>query len=342
MIFTEATFTKCLSKLNEINAIMFFQQNFGLAVEMAKEIEQNFQYDEICVIDFQDTEKNFFSVLQQNMCNDFFASKKILKVYNFKPNGNSKLKDELNSFLNKNSFKDKIVLFFAPDLDGKSSFKTMFEKGDFTASIACYPDDEKTACKYVQNFFYDKNIKITPQLANTIAEMLHGDRKLLANECEKISLYVDAKDVGSTNSSSKEITIEDIENTIINEQQANPLIFIDNVLAGKIQSAIREFDLLKKEDVQMISLMRLFLQVVEQILDIKTIVQNGSNIDDAIKSKFFFWKRIPLIKIAVTNSTIEMLENYMKIALQTEKIAKRYGNNIAIQYFTRNAILYKI
>ena len=140
MVFTETTFQNCIEKINEINAIFFFQPNFGLATTFAEKIQQNYTYDEIVVIDFQDVEKTFIAILKEYICDSFFATKKIIKIYNFKPNGRSKLKDELK-FLNDKNIKDKLVLFFAPELDGKSSFKTLFEKGDFTASIACYDDD---------------------------------------------------------------------------------------------------------------------------------------------------------------------------------------------------------
>ena len=89
-------------------------------------------------------------------------------------------------------------------------------------------------------------------------------------------------------------------------------------------------------------LTRLFIKSVEEILSIKNITQNGANIDEVIKSKFIFWKRVPLIKTAIQASTIKMLENYIKIAINTEKLAKIYGNDIAKQYFIRNVILFKV
>ena len=331
MVFTETTFQNCIEKINEINAILFFQPNFGLATTFAEKIQQNYTYDEIVVIDFQDVEKTFISILKEYICDSFFATKKIIKIYNFNPNGRSKLKDELK-FLNDKNIKDKLVLFFAPELDGKSAFKTLFEKGDFTASIACYNDDEKTAIQVIRNFFTEKNVKITEDAIKMMAEMLHGDRKMLMSECEKIFLYCN----------NKEITLHDIEKAIINEQSANPIAFSDYLLAGNIKKAIKEFDLINKEDNQIILLTRLFIKSVEEILSIKNITQNGANIDEVIKSKFIFWKRVPLIKTAIQASTIKMLENYIKIAVNTEKIAKTYGNDIAKQYFIRNVILFKV
>lgn len=331
MVFTENTFKNCLSKLNEINAILFFQPNFGLAVNMAEQIKQNFEHDEVVVLDFQDIEKTFIQTLQDNLCDGFFATKKIIKVYNFKPNGKSKLKDEIK-FLNEQKFNDKIVLFFAPELDGKSTFKTIFEKGSLTASIACYEDDEKTANQYINDYFSERNIKIQPNAIKIMAEMLHGDRQLLKSECEKIILYCN----------NNEITEDDINNMVINEQSANPISFADNLLSGNIKQAIKEFNLLEKEDTQIILICRSFIRSVEEIMSIKQQILNGTNEEIAIKSKFLFWKRIPLVKKSVQILTMKALENYIKISLQTEKMSKIYGNDIAKQYFIRNAILFNI
>ena len=331
MVFTEGTFQNCLAKLQEINAILFFQPNFGLAVELAEQIQKNYSYDEKIIIDFQDVEKNFISVLKNHLCDSFFAAKKIIKVYNFKPNGRSKIKDELK-FLNDKKISDKIVLFFAPELDGKSAFKTLFEKGNFTASIACYNDDEKNASQIINNFFSERNIKISNEAAKAMAEMLHGDRKMLISECEKIMLYCQ----------NKEITVTDVEETVINEQESNPISFADYLLSNSIDKAVKEFDLIIKKDEQIIPLTRMFNKIVEEVLDIKTIVQNGANVDDVIKSKYIFWKRVPFVKTSVAKSTIQLLENYVKTSIQTEKMAKLYGNKIAIQYFIRNIILLKM
>ena len=332
MVFTEHTFNKCIEQLNNLNAILFFQPNFGLSIEFADLIKQNFQHDEIVVLDYQDIEKEFIKVLQEQLCDGFFSSKKIIKVYNFKPNGRSKLKDEIK-FLNDKKINDKIILFFAPDLDGKSVFKTFFEKGDFTASIACYEDDEVVAKQYIENFFSSINTNIQNEAVDYIAKMLHGDRQLLKSECEKIKLYCKDKDC---------ISIEDVNNLIINEQGADISLFIDNLLIGDIKKAIKEFELLEKDDIQMILLCRTFISSMNDIIDIKQKVMSGVDIDTVIKSKFLFWKRIPFVKKIVSISNITTLENYVKIAFQTEKLSKIYGNNIAKQYFVRNTILYKI
>ena len=331
MIFTEQTLSKCIDNLHSLNAVLFFQTNFGLALEMSKRIQEQFVCDEVVILDFQDIEKHFAQTLKEQLCDGFFATRKIIKVYNFKPTGKSKLKEELK-FLNDNKIIDKLILLFAPDLDGKATIKTFFEKGDFTASIACYNDDEQTAVDFIDNFFKSRQIVIEKQAVKEMASMLHGDRKNLISECEKIMLY--------TNNC--QITIEDVNKAIINEQVADPGACIDGLLSGQLSKALQEFELCEKEDIQMILFARLFMRSVEEALDIKNMLSNGTDIDAAIKAKFIFWKRIPLVKLAVIKNTISMLENYIKIALQVERMAKIYGNDIAKYYFIRNIVFYSI
>ena len=63
--------------MNELNAILFFQTNFGLACEIADKIKQKFQQEEIVIIDFQDDEKSFMQKLQNELCDGFFSTKKL-------------------------------------------------------------------------------------------------------------------------------------------------------------------------------------------------------------------------------------------------------------------------
>ncbi len=49
-----------------------------------------------------------------------------------------------------------------------------------------------------------------------------------------------------------------------------------------------------------------------------------------------------MVRKILSATSIQTIENKVKVALQTEKIAKIYGDKIAKQYFIRNAILSKI
>ena len=329
MLFTDKTFAKCLQKIadGEIKSVLFAGSNYGLATIFADEIVKMFKPDEKVILDFQNNDGNFGIKLHSLLGNDFFSAKKIIKVYNI----NAKVVKDIK-FLDEETINDKIIIFFGNELEGKSALKTFFEKGNSTACVNCYDDDKNTATEAIIEFFNTKKINISNDAILAMANMLHGDRGLLLNECEKLSLYCNGN----------EITSQDVNEAITNEQSANPSHLADLILSGDTKTAFKEFELFEKEDTQIIMFIRLFLRAIEEILDIKNRVANGEAVEMAIKSKFIFWKRIPLVKKIVASTPKTLLDNYITIALQTEKRAKIYGNEIAKKYFIRNALLYNV
>ena len=147
MVFTEKTFDKCLSTLEELNAILLLGQNFGLATILGDKIKQTFLPEETIIIDYQDCDKNFGSLLFGMLGNDFFSKKKLKKIFNFK----GKIGNDLK-FINEDKFKDKLIIFFAPEIYSKSANKTFFLKGNFTTSIIFFIDELKI---YINFFFID-------------------------------------------------------------------------------------------------------------------------------------------------------------------------------------------
>ena len=59
MVFTEKTFDKCLSTLEELNAILLLGQNFGLATILGDKIKQTFLPEETIIIVYGDIWQTF-------------------------------------------------------------------------------------------------------------------------------------------------------------------------------------------------------------------------------------------------------------------------------------------
>ena len=136
----------------------------------------------------------------------------MIKVYNIKSKrGISK---EL-SFLDEECISDKMVLLFGTEIDGKCELKSFFEKGEQIACVNLYEDDEKTAINVINQFFQENNKQIEASAVKAIAEMLHGDRKALLCECEKMLMYCNDKN----------ITLNDVEIAIESEQASNSIAF---------------------------------------------------------------------------------------------------------------------
>ena len=326
MVFTEKTFSKCLDKINELNAILFFGKNFGLATVLCDKIKETFKPEETVILDYQDIDKNIGITIHGLLGNDFFSTKKLIKVFNTKP----KILKEI-TFLDEEFFNDKLIVFFAPEVDGKTALKTFFEKSESLASISCYEDDERTAIEVIKLYANENNISFTEDAINIMAEMTHGDRRDLLNELEKIKLLSQSK--------KENITAEFINSTLETEQEFNPFNLFDYILLKQTGKAVKEFQLFKANQEQIIMLTRLFLKNLNDTLVMKQEVENGENIDFVIKKHFVFFKRITSVKKILQTATTKQLINYIKEVQQIEKNAKIYGNDIATSLFEKEFIV---
>ena len=58
-----------------------------------------------------------------------------------------------------------------------------------------------------------------------------------------------------------------------------------------------------------------------------------------MKVRFVFFKRVPIVNRILTINTVQKLNQLIKAAMQTEKIAKIYGDAIAKSYFEKHLIM---
>lgn len=327
MVFTENTFEKCINSINDINAILFFGSNFGLGTILGDKIKNVFAPEDTIILDYEDLEKNFSIKLQEQIANDFFSKKKLIKVYNVK----GKILKDIQC-LNDEKFNDKLILFFAPEIDGKSAVKTFFEKSNLLVSVNCIDDDEKVVMNIINEFCKDNNLKITTEASNLMCEMLKGDRKALLTELEKIKLFY-------LNDINVIVNEDEIEKLIQSDQSFKPFNFVDYILSNNLKKALNEYKLFKEEGIQMIMFVRFFTKSLNDFIEMKKNMQNGMILEQVLRIKFIFFKRINIVKYILSHITLQKLEQYLQYAFKIEKIAKIYGNDIAVAYFEKIILL---
>lgn len=82
------------------------------------------------------------------------------------------------------------LLIFAGDLAGKSSLRALVEKHPGMAAIPCYKDEGSALDALIRATFTGYGLKAEPQVVRYLSSALGGDRMIVLNEIEKISLYL--------------------------------------------------------------------------------------------------------------------------------------------------------
>ena len=97
------------------------------------------------------------------------------------------------------------LLVTAGELDSKSALRKEFEGAKNAISVPCYVDDERSLEGIISEALRKKSYNFTRDVALYMASHCQGDRMVVKQELEKLSLFLGDK---------KQVTLEDVELSI--------------------------------------------------------------------------------------------------------------------------------
>jgi len=100
------------------------------------------------------------------------------------------LADALADFLG-NPVGDALVVVEGAESAARGRLRTVFEKSDVGAAIACYVDEGVGLESLIRAVLQEANLRLDPAALDYLAANLGGDRQLTRRELEKIVLYVE-------------------------------------------------------------------------------------------------------------------------------------------------------
>ena len=321
MLLTELAIDKLsVTEIKKSQYWLFFGPNIGLGDYIAEKIIKNLTFDEKIIIECSTDEQTAIAELENAVYGSgLFGDVKVVKVYNI----TKKVNAFLQNVIEENTCNNVYIFVIAGDsVDSKSSIKALFEEGYNTVCTACYDDDEAKINKLLQTFCIKNDIsnlntnEITPMLMS-----FKHDRMLIIRELEKILLLKPDK----INTQSIKLLIES------NLEELNYSTFCDNFILNNKQIAIKSFDeLIKNHDVNIIQIVRLLIDHIQKIKDIKYDIDvKKMQPDLAIKIRGIFFQRVPFIKkqILITEKQLnKLLDNLNNIEITT----KILGEEIAL------------
>ena len=176
------------SLLKKSKLYLFFGENLGLKNDLKKIIkEQNkeFSIQNVFQNDILSNKDAFFDEIFNG---SLFEEKKIFFI--------NQASDKIFDVIKELELKldNQEIYLFSEILDKKSKLRGFFEKSKIYISIACYPDNEITIKKIIQNAL--KGYKgLTLENINLIAENCNLDRDKLRNELSKITSFFSNKSI---------------------------------------------------------------------------------------------------------------------------------------------------
>ena len=292
--------------LNSLNYFLIYGENYGLIKDLIKSVlelkekkngkYEKFEFEEEEIIKNQN---NFYNLI---FSGSLFSAKKVIFV-----NRTTDKMINLISEISKKQVKDILIFFKANQLEKKSKIRTLFEKENNLACIACYLDNNLNLIKMVNNEIKQTKIKLSNESINLLIERASGDRDNLRNEINKLKSFSFNKNI---------ISYEQIK-VLTNMAKNYQNDYIINLcLNGDVKNLNKTFKENNFPLEDFFILLKIFSKKIHRLHKIKILQRSEKNLDQIFNQlkPSIFWKEKDDVKKQIR------LWNEKKINLIINKI----------------------
>lgn len=179
------------------------------------------------------------------------------------------------------------VVAMAGALKGSSKLLKAAQDSDMAMSFISYALDAREADQIAVAIAREAGLRLSPELARKIAEMASNDRTLMANEIEKLSLYLDAAP-----DRPGEVTQDVIAALSAETPEEDAGALVNAVLTGDLPAMRQELTNLSALGASLGSVLRPLQIRAMLIAQIRAEFDRSGRIDDAVKTagRAVFWK----------------------------------------------------
>ena len=312
----------------EIKFYLFYGKNIGLIEDLINDIlkpifsKNIFYYDETEVL------SNLERFKENINNNSFFEDDKLIII--------NRATDKLLTIIQELS-EQKIeklnIIIKSGILEKKSKLRNFFEKNVKTIVVPVYEDDHQSLMIIAQNFFKEKNIRITPENINFIIKRCKGNRISLKNELEKIENYsqkkktIGAEEILKLTNSAEDYSISELTDQCLAKNKTRTI----NILNENTPSTENNILILKT-----------FLYKLKRLKKIKQEIGIKKNQEQVISSfkPPIFWKDKEIIKQQLKNLSLNEINIFIKKVNNLELTIKK--NSQISNQIINNFILEKL
>ena len=315
-------------KLENYNFYLFYGDNEGFKEETIKNFfEKNYQnkiyrYEEKEILD------NINDFYNNVLTKSFFDYEKLIIINRV----SDKIRDIIEDLIDKNPEHIQFILN-SKNLEKKSNLRKLFEKEKSIICVPFYEDNNQTLNSIISQFFRNKKIPVSQQLINILIERSRGDRKNLNNELQKIEAF-------SLNK--KKVVYQEIIKLTNLADNYSASELIDHSLAKNTKKTVTILNENNYSDEDNIIIIRTLLAKLKRLVKIHELVNERSNIDQAISSfkPTIFWKDKPLVTQQIMSWQKNQLENLIYESNEIELLIKKNSSvakNILLDFIINNS-----
>tara|TARA_B100000700_G_scaffold312337_1_gene395778 strand:+ start:138 stop:1115 length:978 start_codon:yes stop_codon:yes gene_type:complete len=302
-------------KSSKKKLILIYGLNQGYKNQVIKNLFEKLFEGEILRYDENEILNNHEEFISNLMNRSLFDDNKLIII----SRASDKIVKFINEIIERNIEKIKIIIN-SDNLEKKSKLRNLFEKEKDLVCIPFYEDNDKSLNIIAQNFFKQKNIKVSQEIINLLIGRSRGDRGNLNNELNKIENLSITK---------KNIELEDIIKLTNLSENYSVFELAENYLAKNKKQVSKILNENNFANEECILILRTILNRSKRLLKLKENQNQTGNIDLTISSfkPPIFWKEKDTVKKQVQSWSVDEVKNMIYKINDLEILVKKNSSN---------------
>ena len=297
------------------NLILIYGSNQGYKNQVIKELFEKSFDGEISRFDENEILSNQEEFISNLMNKSLFVDEKLMII----SRTSDKILKFVNEILERKIEKVKIIIN-SDNLEKKSKLRSLFEKEKELVCIPFYEDNDKNLSLIAQNFFRQKNIKVSQEIINLLIGRSRGDRGNLINELNKIENLSITK---------KNIDIEDVLKLTNLSENYSIFELAENYLSKNKKQVSKILNENNFANDDCVLILRTILNRSKRLLKLKESQSQTGNIDLTISSfkPPIFWKDKDIVKKQIQSWSDDEVKRIIYKISDLEILIKKNSNN---------------
>ena len=212
------------------------------------------------------------------------------------------------------------LIMYSSESLSKSKLRTFAEKASDLGCVPCYKDEGMNLEAVIRDTLRGYGLRANSDVIRYLASQLSGDRQIILNELEKLSLYVGDE--------VEEVTLEDAA-AAVGENNDRSLDDLCHAIAvGNVAVLCRLSDRLLAEGNVGVVIVRSIMRYFTRLEQIAQRRAQGDNIDMILESMRVFFKAKPALKQAAARWNAASCADALAMLQLLELDSKRFSDQI--------------
>lgn len=298
-----------------IRGVVIYGSNEGMVSTLSEAFIKSISSDiydafHVSYLDMADVMSDIGCLYAEFNAQSLMGGRRVVVIKNATANLTKPLRELLSS-----SSSDTLLVISSSTLKTKDSLAVMAKDEAFMYGIGCYDDRDEDISQFASKFMSKNGFNIDNITFQLLCSRLSNDRKISANELDKLITYM---------GNNKNISVEDVLTVISDSSASSQEDLCYFVALGQTEKAIASYNRLIFEGEQPVSIIRAISYHFMKLLDCAVKIEKGDTAEKVIfglrPPLMFFRKNAFTTQLRTWNRT--RLLNALTLLYQTERECK--------------------